>query len=45
MQKELKNLPLSEARCELTGMLELLEKQHGYLQPGKNTHPPQAYQP
>jgi len=35
MQKELKNLPLSEARCELTGMLELLEKQHGYLQPGK----------
>ena len=45
MQKELKNLSMSEARCVLTGMPELLEKRHGYLQPGKKTHPLQAYQP
>ena len=35
MQKYLKNPPMSETRYELTGMPELLEKQHGYLQPGK----------
>ena len=37
MQKELKNLPMSEARCALTGMPELLEKRHEIYNPEKNS--------